>query len=217
MNIYENLAALDREYKSFDISGLGNLTGYGLYRGNPSSPIMLIGEGLGEDEVKQGKPFVGKAGVLLNRIFASVGLDTNSDCYLTNIVPYRPVAPESSGRKNVAPTKEQIVACRHFLEKQFQILSPKLVVLLGKIAAQEILETTLPMSELAGQSFRSNKYTYPEFFVMIHPAALLHSQRFPEQYQAQREAMWLHVRKLRNKVDLLRGNELTYPELERTN
>ena len=138
--------------------------------GNPSSKIMLIGEAPGAEEDKLGKPFVGAAGQLLNKMLAAINLDRNS-VYITNIVPWRPP-------NNRAPNTEEIVQCLPFIQKHIEIIQPLILVLLGGTATKAILATTLGITKLRGKWHKYNSLNIKEpisTMAMYHPAFLLRS------------------------------------------
>jgi uracil-DNA glycosylase len=131
--------------------------------GNPGAALMFIGEGPGEEEDRQGEPFVGRAGQLLTEIITKgMGL-RRSDVYIANVVKCRP-----PGNRN--PEPDEIAACQPFLLAQIDTVDPKVVVALGKFAAQLLLETPTPISKLRGRwfSFRGRRLM-PTF----HPSYLL--------------------------------------------
>ena len=131
--------------------------------GNPRAEVMFVGEGPGEDEDRQGEPFVGRAGKLLTDIITGgMGL-SRSDVYIANVVKCRP-----PGNRN--PEPDEIAACQPFLIAQIDAIDPKVIVALGKFAAQTLLETTAPISKLRGRwvEFRGRKLM-PTF----HPSYLL--------------------------------------------
>lgn len=101
--------------------------------GNPLSSIMLVGEAPGEDEDRQGKPFVGVSGKLLDRMLAGIGLDRTS-VYISNVIFWRPPG-------NRSPTDAEIAACLPFVERHIALIKPKILVLLGGVAAKTILRT----------------------------------------------------------------------------
>jgi len=127
---------------------------------------MLIGEAPGRDEDLQGKPFVGRAGQLLDRMLAAIGL-SESQVYITNTVYWRPPG-------NRTPTPEEIEACAPFLARQIELLSPRVLVLLGGAAAKTILGTSEGIMRLRGKWL-----TYPcagsdlPALATLHPAYLL--------------------------------------------
>lgn len=130
--------------------------------GNPNADLMFIGEGPGAQEDLQGLPFVGPAGALLTKIVEAIGY-TRDQVYIANIVKCRPPG-------NRDPLPEEVKACRGYLERQIDLVAPKVIVALGRVAAQTLLESDLPLGRLRGgwHSFRgvAVRATY-------HPAALL--------------------------------------------
>ncbi|MBO0765250.1 MAG: uracil-DNA glycosylase [Hyphomicrobiaceae bacterium] len=113
------------------------------YRGVARSRLMLIGEAPGRDEDIQGKPFVGRAGQLLDKMLAAIGL-SEADVHITNIVYWRPPG-------NRTPTPQEAQVCRPFLERQLELVAPDLVLLLGGAAAKEILAATDGIMRLRGK------------------------------------------------------------------
>jgi uracil-DNA glycosylase len=140
-------------------------------RGSDQARIMLIGEAPGRDEDLQGKPFVGRAGRLLDRMLSSIGL-TESEVYITNTVYWRPPG-------NRTPTPEEVEACAPFLARQIELLSPSVLVLLGGAAAKTILNTSEGIMRLRGKwlSYACAGRDLPTL-ATLHPAFLL---RKPEQ------------------------------------
>ncbi len=125
--------------------------------------VMVIGEAPGEEEDNQGFPFVGPAGLLLDKMLSAINLSRNTNCYIANILKCRPP-------KNRDPNPDEISACISFLNAQIQHLHPKAILLMGRIASQTILETKSPMIQIHG-----NFYEYKKIPVMptYHPSALL--------------------------------------------
>lgn len=134
--------------------------------GDEKAEVLIIGEAPGQEEDKSGKPFVGRAGKLLTEILFSMGLSRES-VYITNTVKCRP--PE-----NRNPTTREIHSCASFLDQQIKIIQPKIIILLGKIAAERVLCTSEPMSSLRGKVHRYKDFTIP-IYVFYHPAYLLRS------------------------------------------
>ena len=131
--------------------------------GPPDADLMFVGEGPGAEEDRQGLPFVGRSGKLLDRLLhQELGMD-RSGCYITNVVKCRP--PE-----NRDPKPEEIVACRPFLELQLETVDPKVVVTLGNFASKLLLDTDIGITRLRGQSYEfSGRHLVPTY----HPAAAL--------------------------------------------
>jgi DNA polymerase len=148
--------------------------------GDPDSPILFIGEGPGETEDATGRPFVGRAGDLLDRQIGAMGF-TREQVYIANIVKCRP--PE-----NRQPAPDEAAACMPFLEKQISIIRPKVIVTLGLSAARYLLESKLSMGRMRG-----NWHQWRGIRVMptFHPAYLL------RQYTPQtRAAVWSDLKQV---------------------
>ena len=130
--------------------------------GNPSADLMFIGEAPGADEDIQGEPFVGRAGQLLTKIIEAIGL-TRNDVYIANVIKCRP-----PGNRN--PESDEVEQCEPFLFRQIDAIGPKVIVALGKFAAQCLLRTTDPITRLRGREF---KYRDAILIPTYHPAYLL--------------------------------------------
>ena len=141
-------------------------------RGNPNAKVMIIGEAPGREEDAQGKPFVGRAGKLLDRLLNEIGFDTNKESLIVNVVKCRP--PE-----NRAPRPEEAAACRPFLNKQIEFIKPKFILLLGATALKHILpkNAKTPMASLVGQFLEHPAYPGCKIMVLFHPAYLLRDPR----------------------------------------
>lgn len=137
--------------------------------GNPEAHIMLIGEGPGADEDRQGKPFVGRAGQLLDRMLASVGLD-RTDVYIANVVPWRPPG-------NRTPTTQETAICLPFIQRQIELVNPDVLVCLGAASAQTLLGMKEGITRARGKWF--DYAITPDKTIraiaMLHPAFLLRS------------------------------------------
>jgi uracil-DNA glycosylase family 4 len=131
-------------------------------KGAENAELMFIGEGPGAEEDKQGLPFVGRAGQLLDRMLAAVGMKT-SQVYITNIVKCRPPG-------NRDPQALEVAACRPFLEEQVRAVGPKIICTLGKPAANALLGNQAPISALRGNWHNFNDVPV---LPMFHPAFLL--------------------------------------------
>ena len=132
-------------------------------RGNPISKIFIIGEGPGHNEDMEGLAFVGRAGKLLDAAFQSVGIDTNRDCYISNIVKCRPP-------NNRKPQNEEIESCSTWLDQQINLINPKIIVLAGSTAVESYLNIKEPISKIRGKWIeRDGRKVMPIF----HPSYLL--------------------------------------------
>jgi DNA polymerase len=127
--------------------------------------IAFVGEAPGADEDRQGEPFVGRAGQLLNRIIAACGF-TRGDVYIFNTLKCRPP-------NNRTPTADECDNCRPFFEKQFDLINPKYVVALGATAAKSLLQTTTGIGRLRGKAYQ---YRGRPLVCTYHPSALLRDE-----------------------------------------
>lgn len=130
--------------------------------GNPRARVVCIGEGPGADEDEQGLPFVGAAGQLLTKILEAVNL-SRDEVFITNIVKHRPP-------QNRNPEPDEIAACTPYLIRQLDIIQPNVIIALGAVAAQTLLNTKTPIGKLRGDVHR---YRGIPVVVTYHPAALL--------------------------------------------
>lgn len=130
--------------------------------GNPRAQLVFVGEGPGEEEDRQGKPFVGRAGQLLTKIIQAMGL-SREEVYITNIIKCRPP-------KNRNPQPDEIAACEPFLIQQLRFIRPKVICALGTFAAQTLLSTTEKITQLRG---RFHEYHGIPIMPTFHPAYLL--------------------------------------------
>jgi DNA polymerase len=133
--------------------------------GNPAAELMLIGEGPGAEEDRQGLPFVGAAGDLLTRIIQAIEM-TREEVYIANVVKCRPPG-------NRDPQPDEVAACRAYLEKQIALVRPRAIVALGKVAAQTLLGNDAPIGRMRGQWYQVQGIPA---MVTYHPAALLRNQ-----------------------------------------
>ncbi|MEJ2719720.1 MAG: uracil-DNA glycosylase [bacterium] len=130
--------------------------------GDPATRVMFIGEGPGRDEDLKGEPFVGRSGQLLTKILAAIDL-RRKDVYITNIVKCRP--PD-----NRDPLEEEVRCCEPYLVEQIELIQPRLICALGRVAAQWLLKTKDPLSALRNTD---HEYCGIPVLVTYHPAALL--------------------------------------------
>lgn len=128
--------------------------------------VLVIGEGPGHDEDLTGIPFVGKAGKLLDKMLAAISLSRSQNCFIANIVKCRPP-------QNRDPLPEEIAACESFLEAQTAVLKPKMILLMGRIAAQTILKTQRGITAIHGQF---SVYNGIPVMPTYHPSALLRNE-----------------------------------------
>jgi DNA polymerase len=147
--------------------------------GNPNADLMFVGEAPGADEDLQGEPFVGRAGQLLTRIIEAIGLK-REDVYIANVIKCRP-----PGNRN--PEPDEVQSCQPFLFRQIDAIAPRVIVALGKFAAQSLLQTTDPITRLRGRAFT---YRGATLIPTFHPAYLLRNP-------ASKREVWEDMKKVR--------------------
>ena len=155
-------------------------------RGNPDSEILIVSERPGENEDVQGQAFVGRSGELLDKIMSSIGLDTNRDLLIVNVV-------KCKAEIDRAPTAAEAEACFPYLRRQIELMRPKVILLLGAVALKFLVKDRgeeFSMEKEAGHFFTVPEYPDVQFMVLYHPAFLL---RDP----TKKAVMWEHVKKLR--------------------
>ncbi len=157
--------------------------------GSPKARLMLIGEAPGEDEDLKGEPFVGKAGQLLDKILAAIEFNRN-EVYIANILKCRPP-------KNRDPLPEEIALCMTYLHHQITLVRPRLILLLGRIAAHALLKSASSLGQMRGKVHRFNGIPV---LVTFHPAALLRNPQWKPQ-------AWEDVQTLRKMYDEIVGDK----------
>ncbi len=160
--------------------------------GNPQAPIMLIGEGPGQQEDETGVPFVGRAGQLLTQILSSVGIDRKKDIYICNTVKCRP--PE-----NRKPLPEEMVACYPYLEGQIYWVQPKLILLCGGTAVEDVLKIKTGITKIRGQWF-DTPYGV-KAMPIFHPSYLLRNPS--KEKGSPKWLMWQDIQEVRRQLDAL--------------
>jgi uracil-DNA glycosylase family 4 len=193
-----DLAALAEALANFDGCALRDTaTNLVFADGNPDSQVMIIGEAPGADEDRQGRPFVGLAGQLLDRMLATIGLDRSST-YISNILPWRPPG-------NRKPTPNEVTICLPFLRRHIELVNPKILVLVGGTSAQALLGASQGITRLRGRwhdytgagAGSDNAGPIPAMPI-FHPAYLLRKPGM------KREA-WRDLREIRRRLDDLGG------------
>jgi DNA polymerase len=137
--------------------------------GNPQATIMFVGEAPGYHEDRQGKPFVGAAGKLLDQLLGEIGLQ-RQEVYITNVIKSRPP-------KNRNPRAEEIDACQPYLWKQIALIQPKVICTLGNFSTHLLLGQKVGITKVRGQPFARESHIV---FPMLHPAAALHRESLME-------------------------------------
>jgi uracil-DNA glycosylase family 4 len=160
-------------------------------RGNPHAPLMIIGEGPGQQEDETGLPFVGRAGQLLDKILASVNLDSERDVYICNVVKCRPPG-------NRTPEPQEVDACKPYLLEQIRLVNPKVILLTGAVAVQAILGDKRGITKIRGQWFTWQGY---DCMPVLHPAYLLRNPS--REVGSPKWLMWQDIQAVRAKLDTL--------------
>ena len=165
-------------------------------RGNLQAPIMIIGEAPGQNEDETGLPFVGKSGQLLEKILASVKLDTDKDVYITNINKCRPP-------NNRVPTTDEVVACKPYLLEQIRLVDPKIILLTGATSVKGLTGDKRGITKIRGTWIEwEGRLCMP----ILHPAYLLRNpSREPG---SPKWLMWQDIQAVRTKLDeIQRGSK----------
>ena len=157
--------------------------------GNPKSPIMIVGEGPGQKEDQEGKPFVGDAGKLLNKMLESIKIERNK-IYITNVVNYRPP-------NNRKPDPSEIMRYSIFLKEHISIINPKILILMGTTAMESLFGSKIKISKERGtwKEIIINQKTYLTM-ITFHPAYLLRQAD-------QKKYSWTDLKEIRKKIDKL--------------
>ncbi|MHB1041692.1 MAG: uracil-DNA glycosylase [Eubacteriales bacterium] len=171
----------------------GGCSGVVFGEGNPEARLMLIGEGPGADEDRLGRPFVGKAGHLLDQMLASIGLERFQHTYIANVVKCRPPG-------NRVPTFDEARACLPWLVKQILLVSPRIIILLGSTALKNLIDPQALITVMRGQWLTSKSGI--KIMPTYHPAALLRDV-------GKKRPVWEDLQMVR---DLYRS--LTAPEVQ---
>lgn len=158
--------------------------------GIPNSKIMLIGEAPGYYEDQKGEPFVGKAGQLLDKILGCVGFSRKENIYICNTLKCRP--PD-----NRDPLPEEKSACREFLDKQIEILKPRIILLCGKVAASSFIDSNLGITRLRGKWFEGPYYS--KMMPIFHPSYLLRNDS--REKGSPKWLMWQDIKEVRKVYD----------------
>jgi uracil-DNA glycosylase len=150
--------------------------------GNKNADLLVIGEAPGATEDIQGKPFVGRAGILLTAMISAIGLTRDTDVFITNIVKCRPP-------NNRDPSPHEVECCTPYLRQQIELIKPKLIVAVGRIAAHFLLNTDQSMGALRGK-LHTYQPTNTPLLITYHPAYLLRSPR----EKAKAYVDWLQIK-----------------------
>ncbi|MBN2328025.1 MAG: uracil-DNA glycosylase [Candidatus Omnitrophica bacterium] len=159
--------------------------------GNPEAELVFVGEGPGGDEDRQGIPFVGAAGKLLTDMIEKGMKISRKDVYICNVVKCRP-----PGNRN--PELDEIATCEPFLIQQLEIIRPKVIIALGKFAAQTLLRVTTPISRMRGEW---REYHGIKLMPTFHPSYILHIGN-PERQRDEKMKIWEDLKKVMKELNL---------------
>lgn len=187
---YDSLEPLTQHCNNCHRCDLGTTRTHAVVgRGNPKAPIMIIGEAPGQNEDETGLPFVGKAGQLLEKILASVNLNTEQDIYICNINKCRPPS-------NRVPTPEEIAACKPYLLEQIRLVNPKIILLTGATAVKGLTGDKRGITKIRGTWMEwEGRLCMPIF----HPAYLLRNAS--RERGSPKWLMWQDIQEVRAKFD----------------
>ena len=160
--------------------------------GNTQAELLVIGEAPGAEEDRQGEPFVGRAGQLLNSMLRAMG-NPRESVYIANLLKCRPPG-------NRDPKAEEVASCLPYLQRQVELLQPRLIVAVGRIAAQNLLATDTPIGRLRGQVHRFGERATP-LIVTYHPAYLLRSP-------GEKRKAWVDLKFARDELARLRSQPM---------
>ncbi|MEW6496448.1 MAG: uracil-DNA glycosylase [Cyanobacteriota bacterium] len=191
---YDSMVPLAQHCNTCHRCDLGNNRTHAVVgRGNLKAPIMIIGEAPGQNEDETGLPFVGKAGQLLEKILASVKLDSEQDVYICNVNKCRPPG-------NRVPTADEIAACKPYLLEQIRLVDPKIILLTGATAVKGLIGDKRGITKIRGSWIEwEGRLCMP----ILHPAYLL---RNPSRERGSPKwLMWQDIQAVRTKLDEIRS------------
>ncbi|MBV8198154.1 MAG: uracil-DNA glycosylase [Candidatus Eremiobacteraeota bacterium] len=164
--------------------------------GDPCARLMVVGEGPGETEDQLGRPFVGRAGQLLDRMLGAIGLPRN-DVYICNTVKCRPTFEGPTGPRNRAPDSDETENCRTFLEEQIEIIAPRVILALGAPAAKWFLGPSFAITRMRGRWYLGPRDI--PLMVTFHPAYIL--RLTGGQIDSVKRLVWDDLKAVRTKLD----------------
>ena len=164
--------------------------------GNACAQLMVVGEGPGETEDQLGRPFVGRAGQLLDRMLAAIGL-ARGEVYICNTVKCRATVPGPNGPRNRAPDQLEMENCRPFLDEQIEIVAPKVILALGAPAAKSFVGRDFQITRMRGRWYIGPRDT--PLMVTFHPAYIL--RQTGGEIEAVKRLVWADLKAVRAKLD----------------
>lgn len=196
----QRLRLLERETTAADacrLCAIGAQRRNNVYgEGDPCAHLMVVGEGPGETEDQLGRPFVGRAGQLLDRMLGAIGLP-REDVYICNTVKCRPTLPGPRGPRNRAPEPEEMANCRPFLDRQIDIIRPDVILALGSPAAKSFLGRDFQITKMRGRWYAGPNGI--ALMVTFHPAYVL--RQTGGEIEAVKRLVWADLKAVRTKLD----------------
>jgi uracil-DNA glycosylase family 4 len=191
--LLQHAAGVAAACRKCEIGSLRRNNVYG--EGDPCAQLMVIGEGPGETEDLLGRPFVGRAGQLLDKMLEGIGL-AREDVYICNTVKCRPTLPGPNGPKNRAPEPNEMANCRPYLDEQIDIIRPAVIMALGAPAAKSFLGRDFQITKMRGR-FYEGPHGIP-FMVTFHPAYIL--RQTGGELGAVKRLVWNDLKQVRDKL-----------------
>jgi uracil-DNA glycosylase len=164
--------------------------------GDPSARLMLIGEGPGETEDLMGRPFIGRAGQLLDKMIGAIGL-AREDVYICNTVKCRPTLPGTRGPRNRAPEPDEMANCRPFLDEQIDVIRPHVILALGAPAAKSFLGRDFQITKMRGRWYEGPHGI--ALMATFHPAYVL--RQTGGELEGVKRMVWADLKAVRAKLD----------------
>ena len=181
----DDLRAMMESFDGCSLRFSANSTVFGY--GNSRAEVLIVGEAPGADEDRLGEPFVGRSGQLLSKMLSAIGIK-REDCYIANILPWRPPG-------NRTPTSDEVAVCLPFLKKQIELVNPKIIFILGRSAANALLGNAESISSLRGRfiDYTCSNGTIIPTLSSFHPAYLLRTC-------SQKSKSWADLLRLKRKL-----------------
>jgi uracil-DNA glycosylase family 4 len=189
-----NAAAIVERCRKCEIGSIRQQSVYG--EGDPCAGVMVIGEGPGETEDKLGRPFVGRAGALLDKMLLAIGLPRD-DVFICNTVKCRPTLDDGVRLRNRAPSPDEMANCRPYLDEQIEIIAPRVILCLGAPAAKSFLGPKFSITKQRGQWFEGPRGI--ALIATFHPAYIL--RMTGGELEATKRLVWGDLKMVRAKLD----------------
>jgi uracil-DNA glycosylase family 4 len=204
-----NAAAVVERCRKCEIGSIRRQAVYG--EGDPCAAVMVIGEGPGETEDKLGRPFVGRAGALLDKMLLAIGLPRD-DVFICNTVKCRPTLDDGVRLRNRPPSPDEMANCRPYLDEQIEIVRPRVILCLGAPAAKSFLGPKFSITKQRGQWFEGPAGIAT--LATFHPAYIL--RMTGGELEASKRLVWTDLKMVRAKLDAPIAAPLADPAVAQT-